>query len=283
MTREMIDRLLDPAPQSTIDVDRIIAHERRRRWLGAGSAAGGVLAVVAATLVVAGAIGGVAPVSVAESTGSASPSVSTVDTATPTRLDIADPDATLERLRVALNDAMATVAPDASWRFMPVGGLPSGPDAPEMHVRTQTVSIRDSNGNPVDFDGNPVNPPAQSPGFSATAGISRGGKLAGFYLGLGPICRGVSCPPRQCDPPHVTCVESTTSGGLALTTITERWDGGYLFFRVLVQLPAGDYSLGLEAVNYFGGDASPVSAPEPLLSQQELATMAVAIVEELVG
>ena len=50
-----------------------------------------------------------------------------------------------------------------------------------------------------------------------------------------------------------------------------------------VTLRGGTYTLTLQAVNYFGGDASPVSAPVPALTRTQLDAIAAGIADQVVG
>jgi hypothetical protein len=271
MTQKMIDDLIGAVPPSTIDLDRIIRRVSRRRRFGASAAGAGGALVVAATMMVSGVLSGGDRLTVEAPTSS-----TVILTPTPTRfrIDTADPEETLANLQAAWEAALAAVAPDVAFVYMPdVPGEPPGPDAPSMHFSSGPGVII--------MEGRP---PQRLPGpavFHGRAGISRDGHRAGLFLSLR------SCEPDACQTPP-SCAShtagecaTTTISGRAVVEFTERWPDDYLFYGTSIRLGAANYDLGILAVNYFGGDGTPPTMPAPLLTRSELSAIVSAIADQI--
>ncbi|GIJ28786.1 hypothetical protein Vqi01_39480 [Micromonospora qiuiae] len=284
MNQQIFDEHIGTPPPSTVDVDRIIQRERRGSLLRSMAGGGFALAATGLAISVGVALSGGAgpqpgPPVAAPAVAAASPSAP----ASGLRLDTSDPEAiqqTLDRLRVALETAVAGAAPDLRWIYMPdVPGEKRLPDGhPAMYAERDPV------------------------GWAARSGVARHGKKAGFYMWVRPdTCDSqggagldsgsgphVCAPVIECDDGMKagTCRTSTTAEGLEVveTTETSPAKNGkqYRFYRVQVELPQG-YHLHLLAVNYFGGDGSGVTSKTPLLTKAELRTAATAIAAQVVG
>jgi len=278
--RAILDEHIGTSPPSTVDVDRIIRRERRGRLMRR-IGVGGAAAVMTALAITAGVAltGGPywAPASKPGNVASAaSPQASVSPSPAGSHIPAGDAQAILAtraRLQTALEQALIDVAPDAGWIYMP--DVPGETPLPDGHPKVWV-----ENGARV--------------GFAARAGLSRHGAKAGFYLWLRPagcfssdgrsIC-SLELKCRDGDKP-ADCTSWTTPGGLPVveTTETSAAKGGkqYRFYNVQVLLP-NDYRLTLLAVNYFGGDGSPVSSQTPLLSKTELKAMALVIADRMSG
>ncbi|WP_433344407.1 hypothetical protein [Micromonospora sp. CA-111912] len=301
MNQQIFDEHIGTAPPSTVDVDRIIQRQRRgsllRRIAGGGSA----LAATGLAISVGVALSGGAQLQPGPSAAAPPGSASAAPSASPSaptsglRLDASDPKAiqqTLNRLRVALETAVAGAAPDARWIYMPdVPGEKRLPDGhPAMYAERNPVGWAARSG--VARHGEKaglymwVRP--DSCGSQGGAGLDPGGQLprgSGPLAGSGPrVCANV----LECDHGMKagTCQASTTAEGLEVveTTETSPAKNGkqYRFYQVQVKLPQG-YYLRLLAVNYFGGDGSGVTNKTPLLTKAELRTAATAIAAQVVG
>jgi hypothetical protein len=289
MNRQIFDEHIGTPPPSTVDVDRIIQHQRRgsllRRMAGGGSALAATgLAISVGIALSGGARSQPRPPSVAPAvSASAVASASPAAPAPGLRLETSDPEAiqhTLDRLRVALETAVAGAAPDVRWIYMPdVPGEKRLPDGhPAMYAERDPV------------------------GFAARSGVARHGEKGGLYMWVRPdTCSspgGAGLPPGsgpgvcsavlECDHGRKarSCQASTTAEGLEVveTSDTSPAKNGrqYRFYQVQVKLPQG-YHLRLSAVNYFGGDGSGVTSERPLLTKAELRTAATAIAVQVVG
>jgi hypothetical protein len=223
---DLLDDLVGTPPPSTVDVDRIIARERRaRRWRWAASGGSAAAAVVLA--IVAGQLaGGSRPVA---------PPAPALPAAAPAPL-------TPARLGAILEAATAKYAPDAKWIYMP--DVPGEKPTPDGHP------VMSGTSDPVTFGGR--------------SGITANGRKGGFYLRLGPRV----APAGYCDQILGECEPVTTPGGLPAAHWVDRPDDKYVFYGMDVALP--DWTLTIQAVNYFGGDASPASAPVPPLTSAQV-------------
>ncbi|MFU8875014.1 hypothetical protein [Micromonospora sp. SL4-19] len=287
MNQQIFDEHIGTAPPSTVDVDRIIQRQRRRRLLRQMAGGGSGLVATGLAISVGVALSGGArrqpgpPVAAPAVSASAVPSASPSAPASGLRLDTSDPKAiqqTLSQLRVALETAVAGAAPDVRWIYMPdVPGEKRLPDGhPAMYAERDPV------------------------GWAARSGVARHGDKAGLYMWIRPgTCssQGGAGPdpdsgPRVCSNVFEcdhgmkagTCQASTTAEGLEVveTTETSPAKNGkqYRFYQVQVKLPQ-DYYLRLLAVNYFGGDGSGVTSDTPLLTRAELRTSATAIAAQV--
>ena len=269
MNQQMLDELIGAPPPSTVDVGAIIVRQRRRqRWrrvaAGGSVAAGVAVAVFLGT----GLVGGPRqengpPPATASPSVTAAPSPSAtgfpLETGTP-----AGRERTKDRLQEALEAALTEHAPGAKWIYMvDVPGEKRTPDGqPTMWITED----------PVYFEGR--------------SGIIAGGRKGGFYLSVRPtaceIGRGCS-PAITCDDISSGCTEGRTPEGLAVVRWVEKPSGKYVFYHVQVMLRGGSHTLTLQAVNYFGGDASPVSAAAPPLTRSQLEKMAAGVAERITG
>lgn len=244
MTQQQIDRLLEPVPPSGIDLSRIVSRERRRRRAVMVSQAF-VAVVVVAGAVFAGAtlvgVGSPAAVKPADSTPSAQAWLPT------------DPDAVAERLRAAMIDALAQVAPDATWVRTPEQ---SGPEVPWMSLQDATVAPGDD----------------ALPAVSVLTGLHRGGEQVGVTLRLVPDCGpGPNCL-LTCDPVVCSVLEARA--------VIMHTSGDYVTLSSTVKVENPDYILKLTVRNSFGHD-DPL--PESLLSQSEVADLLTAIARHLIA
>ena len=284
MNQQIFDEHIGTPPPSMVDVDRIIQRQRRgslvRRMAGGGFALTATGLAISVGVALSGGAGAQPGPSVAApAVASASPSAA----ASGLRLDASDPEAvqqTLDRLRVALETAVAGATPDVRWIYMPdVPGEKRLPDGhPAMYAESDPV------------------------GWAARSGVARDGRKAGLYMWIRPDTCGsldgvgldpdsgpqVCSPALECEDGMKagTCRTSTTAEGLEVveTTETSPAKNGkqYRFYRVQVELPQG-YYLRLLAVNYFGGDGSGVTSKTPLLTKAELRAAAMAMAAQVVG
>ena len=273
MNQQILDDLIGAPPPSTVDVDAIIVRQRRRqrvqRLAAGGSAAAGVVLAVVLAFGMAG--GPRRPDGTPPATTPPGPSPSATPVATGFRLETgtkAGRERTLQRLRLALESALAEHAPRAKWIYMPdVPGEKRTPDGrPTMWISE----------NPVFFEGR--------------SGISADRVKGGFYLRVRPTeCQiGLSCSQAvTCDDISSGCSEGRTPGGLAVVRWTETSDTGsgppYKSYNVQVVLRGGAYTATLESVNVFGGDSSPIRASAPPLTRTELERMAADVAERITG
>lgn len=264
MNQEILDELIGAPPPSTVDVDAVIARQRRRQRLhrlaASGSAAAGV---VLAVILGAGVTGGPPPHKTPQP-----PATAPSATGFPLEPDTkAGRERTQDRLRAALEAALTEHAPGAKWIYMP--DVPGEKRTPDGHL---TMWITED---PVYFEGR--------------SGISAGGGKGGFYLSVRPAeCEpGLSCSAAlTCDDLSSGCSEARTPGGLDVVRWVEKSPGGdqpYLSYGVQVMLRGGTHTLTLRAVNVFGGDASPVRAPAPALTRTQLERMAADVAERITG
>jgi len=270
MNQQFFDERLGVPPVSTIDLDDIIVRQRRRsvrrRTAAIGSAAlASVAAVAVAISLAAGPGPGRSPAPLMAGASASSTGTFAIRVDTPEQRQ-----QTLDQLQAALENALSSVAPGVNWVYMPdVPGEQPGPDGhPQMHVS--------------------ASPPV---GFSARSGLATQGVKGGFFLRLAkPGCvdkgTGVSvCNPlTECDKSKVDCNQTQTAGGLRLTTWTERTTQGgqhYVFYGAEVVTRTG-HALNVQAVNYFGGDAFPVSAPAPVLTPSQVAALVTDVAAKIV-
>ncbi|MEV0156287.1 hypothetical protein AB0H57_21515 [Micromonospora sp. NPDC050686] len=289
MNQQIFDEHIGTAPPSTVDVDRIIQRQRRGSLLRRMAGGGCALAATGLAISVGVALSGGARSQPGPSVAAPAVSASAVPSASPSapasglRLDTSGPKAiqqTLNRLRVALETAVAGAAPDVRWIYMPdVPGEKRLPDGhPAMYAERDPV------------------------GLAARSGVARHGEKAGLFMWVRPdTCSsqgGAGLDPDsgprvcslvlECDHGMKagTCQASTTTEGLEVveTTETSPAKNGkqYRFYQVQVKLPQG-YYLRLLAVNYFGGDGSGVVSETPLLTKAELRTAATAIAAQVVS
>lgn len=133
MYRELLDTAIGTAPPSTVDLESIVARQRRLRVLRGSGAAGAAVATVAVLTVVALAVGHpgagnprlsvggppAASASAAPDPSGATGSPTPAPTAYPSLLGpepTEPPSAAEERLQVAIRDAVHAVAPGATIR-----------------------------------------------------------------------------------------------------------------------------------------------------------------------
>jgi hypothetical protein len=274
MNQEFLDERIGTPPPAGIDVDQIIARQRRRgvvRWSGS---IGAVAAAAAALVVAMNLMGAAGPRQAAP----AAPSPSPTPSATPTgvRIAVDTPDAiehTKAWLRTALEQAVAAHAPQVSWIYMPdvPGETPLADGHPSMWVTKDPVA------------------------FSGRSGITDATTKGGFYLWLRPAgCRSAGGPQvcytgRSCGDEKggmSGCAAAKTPDGLEVVSWTEKYPASsskqYVFYSVQVKLRP-DYYLTVLVVNYFGGDASPVSAKLPVLTQAQLQSIAGEIADQIIA
>ncbi|NUR73810.1 MAG: hypothetical protein HOU81_23600 [Hamadaea sp.] len=276
MNQEFFDERMATPPPSTIDIDRIVAHRRRRALVRRSAATGSAALASVAAIAVAFALAGSArsqpirPPTAAASSTTATPGSFAIRTGTE-----ADRQATLDSLQTALEYAMATNASGVAWVFMPdLAAETPGPDGhPEMHASAYPQA-----------------------GFSARSGLAADGERAGFNLRLSaPGCATVKEHPGAAvcnsvyDCAHLdsasTCHQTTTVTGLPLTTWTSRDQSGA---RTLITYGAqvlvrGGYILKVYATNQWGGDADAISTTEPILTPAQVAAISVQIGELVTG
>ncbi|MEV6969287.1 hypothetical protein AB0M47_29670 [Hamadaea sp. NPDC051192] len=277
MNQQLFDQRLGTPPPSTIDLDDIIARQRRRsvwrRTAAIGSSAfASVAAVTIAVSLAAGPGPGRSPSPLVAEASSVASSASSSAAAVAVRVDTAGQrQQTLDALQAALESGLASTAPGVTWVYMPdVPGEQPGPDGhPQMHAS--------------------ASPPVS---FSARSGLAYGSARGGFYVRLAePDCAanqtGVrACTPLvECDAAKAECAKTQTASGLQLTTWTERPVSGgqhYVFYGAEVVTRSG-YALHVLAVNYFGGDQASVSAPVPVLTKAQLAALTTNVADQIGG
>ncbi|WP_199513968.1 hypothetical protein [Nucisporomicrobium flavum] len=271
MNQQMLDQLIGAPPPSTVDVGAVIVSQRRRQRLrrfgtGAAAAAGVVIAVVAGMSLAGGPHSrGASPPAAASPSARPSPSLAGLVLETGTA---AGRERTRAALQEVLEEALTEHAPQAGWIYMP--DVPGERRTPDGHPVLRVE--RD----PVTFEGR--------------SGLTAGGRKGGFYLSVRPTgCEpGTSCSPAyECDDLPPGCTEARTPGGLRVVRWLENLPAGdgdrYVFYGVQVMLRGGDHTLTLRAVNYFGGDAAPVSAPAPPLTRTQLDGIAGTVADRIAG
>jgi len=271
MNQDILDQLIGDPPRSTVDVGAIIARQRRRRRVATvAGAAGAVLAILAGVALAGGHPPARTPAPLAASgTASAAPSASTGPAGFAVRTGTeAGRRQTLDDLRTALEQATRTYARGTAWIYMP--DVPGEKRTPDGHPRMWTTT------DPVSFEGR--------------SGIASAGRKGGFYLSVRPTAcvTGRSCSDvYSCDGTLTDCTATRTPAGLPVVRWMEKDParGGkqYVFYIVQITLRGGANTLTLRAVNYFGGDASPVSAPTPVLTRTQLDAIAAAIADQISG
>jgi hypothetical protein len=260
MNQQMLDELVGTPPRSTVDVDRIIARQRRRARLRR-VAAGGSAAVAVALAISVGvsAAGGRPPEAPTLPVAAPSPAGFIVRDGTK-----ADQQNTLTWLRTTLEQATAEYAPDAKWIYMPdVPGEKPGPDG---HPKMWT------NHDPVTFE--------------ARSGLIAAGHKGGFYLSVHPTgcVAGQSCmPTASCADAPPDCAGATTPGGLRAIRWVDKPGRKWLFYGTTISLRGGKWTLVVQAVNYFGGDGSPAAAPVPPLTRDQVDAIAGHLADQITG
>ncbi|MCP2326943.1 hypothetical protein HDA40_005450 [Hamadaea flava] len=273
MNQQLFDQRLGTPPPSTIDLDDIIAQQRRRsvlrRTAALGSAAfASIVAITIAVSLAAGPGPGRSPSPLAAEVSASSSAAGFV-----LRVATAEQrQQSLDALQAALESALASTAPGVTWVYMPdVPGEQPGPDGhPQMHAS--------------------ASPPVS---LSARSGLANGSVRGGFFFRLArPDCDTVgqpgvrACTPLiECDKSKAECEQTQTASRLRLTTWTERpVHGGqhYVFYGAEVVTRSG-YALHVLAVNYFGGDQVPVSAATPVLTKEQLAALATNVADQIGG
>ncbi|GIM90953.1 hypothetical protein Ato02nite_027460 [Paractinoplanes toevensis] len=242
-------------------MDRIIARQRHRQGLSrvaaGGAAALGVVLAVAAGVSLTGGTTRPAPLP------AASPTSKPVGFILQTRTE-AGRQETLDRLRTALENSTRMYAPGAAWIFMPdVPGAKRTPDGhPIMWANTPVVT------------------------FEGRSGIVAGGRKGGFFLSVRPIgiqSDGTSTPMRECDGSVAVCESTRTPKGLDLVHWIDRPQQLYTLYGTQIRLRGGNWSLTLQAVNYFGGDPGRVSADRPALTRSQLDAIATEMADLFAG
>jgi len=269
MNQQIFDQLIGAPPPSTVDVGAIIVRQRRRqRWrrlaAGGSAAAGVAVAVILGTGLAGGQRqqNGPPPATASPSvTAAPSPSATVfpLETGTP-----AGRERTKDRLQAAVESALTEHAPGAKWIYMV--DVPGEKRTPDGHITMWTTE------NPVYFEGR--------------SGITARGRKGGFYLSVRPVACGVegSCSPVfTCEDIASGCTEGRTPEGLEVVRWVEKPSGKYVFYHVQILLRGGTHMLTLQAVNYFGGDAGPISAAAPPLTRTQLERMAAGVAERIAG
>lgn len=278
MNQQILDELIGDPPRSSVDLDAIIKRQRRRRQglhlaTGGLGAAGVVLAVFLGVSLAVGGQVTVRPAATPEPSTQQSRRQMEKPPAGPTTggfpLQVgseAGRQETVNQLRTAWEQATATYAAGATWIYMP--DVPGEARTPDGHPRMWVAK------DPVTFEGR--------------SGITAQSRKGGFYLSVRPAtCEaGLSCSPvYACDGTFPQCTTSRTPGGLDVVQWSEKPPASrgktYVFYGVQVKLRGGAWTLTLQAVNYFGGDGSPVSAPAPVLTRTQLASIAAGVAEQI--
>ena len=268
MNQETLDTLIGTPPPSTVDVDRIVVRQRRRqRWRRVAASGSAAVAVVVAVAVGLSLTGGPRQRPVAATSAPAQPVGTPGATAGAPGFVLetgtaAGRQRTVDRLRAALEAATAKHAAGAEWIYMP--------DVPGERRTPDGRPVLRATGDPVTFEGR--------------SGIVAGGRRGGFYLSVRPEgCQpnGVCFATRECDRMLASCASLRTPGGLPAIHWVDRPNGKYVFYGVHVTLRDGEHALTLQAVNYFGGDASPVSAAVPALTRNQLDAIAAGIADRI--
>jgi hypothetical protein len=250
MNQQTLDQLIGSPPPSTVDVDAIVGQQqRRRRWRRITASAAAVAVVII----------GVSLISTPRTKPPALPPAASPSVDQGLKIG-ADRQRTLTWLRTTLEKSTAEVAPDAKWIYMP--DVPGEKRTPDGHPRMWSTT-------------DPI-------GYGGRSGLTANGRKGGFYLSVHPA----DCPPGKncaaCDPTLDSCQPTTTPGGLQAFRWTDKPDHKYLFYGVQVMLRGG-WTLSVQAVNYFGGDGSPVSAPTPALTRTQLDSIAAGIADRIEG
>jgi hypothetical protein len=268
VNQDMLDQLIGAAPASTVDVDDVVRRTRRRRRIRRLAAGGSTAAAVIAAIAVGASLlpgSGPAPAP-APPAAAASPSVPVAPSPSAFALESGTPagkQRILDRLRSVLEQATTEHAPEVRWIYMP-----------------------DEPGEKRTPDGRPVMFALDDDTFRARSGVTADGRKGGFYLSLRAVgcAGGRSCEPfYECAPPVTDCGETRTASGLRLVRYVDRPGQGWRFYGVDVELPDRRHAVHLSAVNYFGGDGSGPSAPEPVFTRAQLEAIATDIAETITG
>src|SRR5262245_5635202 len=220
MTHQLFDRLIGEPPPSTVDVDAIVARERKSLWRRRGIALTGTAVATAGIAVVISLIVSGQPAGLKH----APPPGHRPTTASPVEPVDGWIPASEARLSAAAYAAIVRVAPDAR--------LTSTVSAREPMAMSYIGFGRSTEPSPQ-----PTGPSAVRAAFRSEATLRVGDRTAWFYIRLD---RFLWPPYLPCDPP--TCVESTGPAGERIVLVDDsRPDLSTLEFRVFVERPGNVY------------------------------------------